>query len=415
MSSRIYSLSRNDRKILSDFYAKFGPSINLTCFFTYLKQVGEDIVVLIIAFKKDRHGDLKMKPVVKGSVDSDRLYIKDIAMGAMGIKLADFEDMGIGRKKWWKYDRWGMEPYRHRTKWNFERPVVNPQVIFNHPRFKYCAWTPACGNVLTYLKTFLEFPKVELLSKIGLGKFCLNRGFLKKLDRDKQFVRFVMDRREAMTQYGLDVIYLSYKNRISFEESKKQCENKRYMEIYGLRYGFLDKLKAYEYLNRSKIEAIVYREYLDACTYLGFDMADTKNVYPISFKERSEQVFELFKARRNQERVEQLRGLELKIRKVANRFKKKEKTIGKFQFVIPRKIEQFNAEGDALENCLGQGIYAQRMADGESLIGFFRKEGKPYAAMEYDLHDRKIVQLYAFGNSQPTSHVKRLASKLMAS
>ena len=73
--------------------------------------------------------------------------------------------------------------------------------------------------------------------------------------------------------------------------------------------------------------------------------------------------------------------------------------------MIPEKLDDLKREGETLHHCVG--TYINRVAKGETMIFFVRKEEepeKPYYTMEWK--NGKIIQCRGFRNCDPTPEVK---------
>ena len=74
-----------------------------------------------------------------------------------------------------------------------------------------------------------------------------------------------------------------------------------------------------------------------------------------------------------------------------------EQTIGNYTFILPKELKELKAEGKALKHCVGS--YADRVANGETVIVFVRQKRKannPLYTLE--IKDGKIVQLRGKNN-----------------
>lgn len=86
--------------------------------------------------------------------------------------------------------------------------------------------------------------------------------------------------------------------------------------------------------------------------------------------------------------------------------------------VMPTCRADFVREGQSLNHCVGRLGYYAAHCDGRRLIVFIRRReepDKPYYTMELDVEDRRIVQLYGYGDRAATKEVRAYAERLAKS
>lgn len=344
------------------------------------------------------------------SVDNHFILRKDVAYCGMAGYQVDWSPENAGRPRHWSYHGcWDSEAWDRRCYFKLHAPVINPELLLESPRFKYCAWTPSCGHLIDYLKAYEAHPRIELLSKADCGYFAARIGFVKALERNKDFMRFFMAHLPEIKErdYGCDVIQMAFRNKLTFEAAKERIRVTR--EFRGLLPAGVDPEKADAYVSGHKTYRSEYGRYLSNCVRLGMDLADTKVTFPRNFRRQDKIVSDRVEELEAQRNREEARKLDRQIAAVAKRFTRLERgSTGTFHVEIPRKAAQFTQVGRLMDNCLGAG-YSVRMAKGEAIIVFVRRasnlKGAPAAAVEYDPRRRKILQCYAAKNSKPPAPV----------
>ena len=396
-------------------HPQYSP-VNRTRFYKYLLPAGNDMEVHTVAVKTKRYGTLSVvKEVVRASVDDPFQYVKDLACLRMGGYTVDWSPEKVGRPHQWSYGGcWESEAWGRRCKWKINCRVINPEVLQQHPRFKYCSWTPECGDILDYLKAYAKHPKIELLSKIGAGRFGTKTGFVAQLERNKGLMRFFSANLEEIKEHnrGVDAIRMAYKADITMDEADTRIKARHAFK--GMRLPpTVDAVKALNFVRySSKWE---YCQYLRNCITLGMDIADTKVTFPKQFKQRRTIVNDRIAEIERVKNAEQAKAMDALIAACAKKFARFEKARGVYRLMLPRKAADLKQEGKRLHNCLGDGHYAAKMARGETLIAFVRHSRKPgaaFVAVEFDPADRRVLQCYGDNNQKPPAPVLKFVAKV---
>lgn len=390
---------------------------NFTRFYHVLQAVGNDIEIHTVACKARRNGSMVVKEVVRMSVDDRWIYFKDVAYCGMAGYQVDWSPDGAGYKRYWSFNgRWDSTAWDRRCGFKLHGRVINPELLLESPRFKYCAWTPECGHLIDYLKAYEAHPRIELLSKAGCGFFAQRIGFVRAMERNKDFMRFFMAHLAEIKEkdYGCDVIQMAFRQKLTFEAAKERIRVTR--EFRGLLPAGVDPEKADGYVSTHHTYRSEYGRYLANCVKLGMDLADTKVAFPRNFRRQDKVVSDRVAEREAQRNAEEARKLDRQIAKVAARFLRLERAAtGTFRVELPRKSAEFARVGRLMDNCLGAG-YSARMARGEAIIAFVRRgadrKKAPAAAVEYDPRRRKILQCYAAKNAPPPAPVLAFVNRV---
>lgn len=85
-----------------------------------------------------------------------------------------------------------------------------------------------------------------------------------------------------------------------------------------------------------------------------------------------------------------------------------------FAVLIAKNPADLDAEGKALQHCVGKGVYDKKMSKGETLIFFIRKANEietPFVTLEYSPSSKKVLQCYAKNNTKPEDNVMQFVEK----
>ena len=400
-----------DAVIAYDFQWHVKPRLpNRTRFYSVLLPSGQDVEVHTVACKAGHRRGVIAKEVVRASVDDPFLYVKDLAFMQMAGYVIDWSPEKIGEPRPWTYrGKWESESYGvARGKWKINGPVINPEALQAHPRFRYCAWTPECGYILDYLKVFAKHPRVELLSKAGAGCFGRKVGFVAQMERDRELARFFLANLETIkaSRYGVNVIRCAYRFKITLDEANNRVDARRRFLPYGLPRE-VDATRAWAYVAKLKCHANGYTEYLRQCRRLGLSLTDTKVTFPRQFSRRQRIVADRVAEMDRRLNAEKAAAMDKQLAVAASRFAHLERARA-FTVVIPRRCSDLVREGKRLHNCLGDGHYAAKMARGETLVAFVRQSTRPgaaFVAVEYSPDQKRVLQCYAAKNQRPQKPV----------
>lgn len=141
-----------------------------------------------------------------------------------------------------------------------------------------------------------------------------------------------------------------------------------------------------------------YRDYIQFCQQLGYDLTDPKVLYPHNLRKAHD---------REMKRVKLAKDAALK-EKVEKRFNADSKRYGyvtpTYLIRPPVSLDELHAEGAALHHCVGS--YTNRVAEGETTILFLRsvtKPDKPFYTLEW--RKDRLVQIRGDHNVPPTPEV----------
>jgi len=140
---------------------------------------------------------------------------------------------------------------------------------------------------------------------------------------------------------------------------------------------------------------------------MGYDMRNEFNLYPKNFKKAHDEKFKeyfKFQNKRAKEDIKRFNKLLKKLRKETSEAEPMNLKIEGLFIRLPENLDELKSEGEFLHHCMG--TYRDRVARGETMIFFIRKEAepdKPYYTLEWK--DR-VVQCRGFHNCDMTPEVK---------
>lgn len=389
---------------------------NRTRFYRYLLPAGHDMEVHTVACKADRCGFVTAKEVVRCSVDEPFIFVKDLASVPIAGYVVDWSPEKLGGARHWSYGgRWASEAWTPRGKWMLRCDVINPEALTRHDRFKYCAWTPECGEIVKWLKVYAAHPRIELLAKAGLEHLGQAAGFVKQLERDKALARLLLENAETIREfrYGIDVIRKAHSRGVSLVDASRTIADRRQFRGYHLPVE-IDAAKALAYIDRKRIRRWDYCLYARNIKSLGLDLLDTKNAFPRYFKQRQQIAADRVAEIERRKKADLMRATDESIGRIADRYAHLERARA-FRVMLPRRSSDLVAEGKRLHNCLGDGHYAARIARGESVIAFVRQAERPsipWVAVEFSPERRQVLQCYAAKKSRPPEPVVQFVHRL---
>ena len=173
------------------------------------------------------------------------------------------------------------------------------------------------------------------------------------------------------------------------------------------------RLMSYEswekYRKAQKCSLHDYRDYLDACHELNYNLKDSAILKPRNFKDMHDRVTALRRIKANKENDRQLREFYPEYHRLYA-FEADGLTM-----VVPKTSEAIIREGKRQNHCVGG--YVDRVVSGNSIILFIRKSDKRsenFYTMEYDPRANRIVQTRGKRNCEATEEVKVFLKKWLA-
>lgn len=271
-----------------------------------------------------------------------------------------------------------------------------------------CIKNKVRGNIDIYdvLRVWQEHPEMEYLVAAGQYKLGLNKSFWKLSDsKKKQIVVWIRQHKGQVTtlQWILDDI-----NGLDHE-----------LREFSMRKRFPYGVTEEYYKEQCKLALCniedQMRDYYKMCKFLKKDLKDKywlmpKDMYKAHRKVMKEREAEL-KVRESREKA--LRNECIK--KIFSKYSKYNFTDGKFTIAVASSMDEIIEQAEVLKQCLISAGYDKKMADGDIILVFIRKEGKPIATMEVHAKQKSIGQFYADEHNRenclPSRRVKELGKQ----
>lgn len=274
-----------------------------------------------------------------------------------------------------------------------------------------------------YFNQYRGTPYLEQLLKIGFFKIAKSvmedhncpefengKTVLDTLGVNK--IQFNMLRKKGNPSVR-DVMILRYAGKISQDEfdilsyTHDEFYDKMYERYLDMRqYTTIYKIK--KYMDKQCImHQKDYFDYTEWLQKMGYDMRNEFNLYPKDFKKsHDEKSVEYIKFKENQAKEDEKR-----FRRLLRKFRKDSSDIDAIHLKLagmfirlPDKLDELKREGETLHHCVG--TYVDKVAKGETMIFFIRKESdpaKPYYTLEWK---GSVIQCRGFKNCDMTPEVK---------
>ena len=386
-----------------------------TRFYAYFTKNDGELVKVTVAVREYKK-QWYCKPVVVHGVHSDRCFGKDIKFTFIAGYTVGWHEQGLSKyQDWYESKDWGwaldnsFDPYA---------PIVNRDYILQHfPEYKYSAVDRYMGvNVFKYLRLYEKFPQIEYLTKLGLHKIAMSTQILRLCGKDKKFRKWLATNRNdiALSSYYIASIIKAYKTGKPIREidnfTTRKIQFDHTEQIGNVKELVKNEIgKFLDYIEQQKTNFYSYRDYLDACQYLGLDMTEEKNRYPHDFKRWNDIRIDEYRTALALKDEQKRQALYDEFAAVASKYlglEYNKKSV--YIAIIAQKPSDLVREGELLHHCVGRMGYDQKFAREESLIFFIRTKEepeKPLATVEYSLKNHAVLQCYADHDSKPNADI----------
>ena len=294
----------------------------------------------------------------------------------------------------------------------YTKQLTTIESIVSHDlSLRYCRWNENV-DALDYIRMYKKFPIIEMLMKLELYHLVFNEKCAKLMTENKTFCKWLYNNRKDIKNnlISFQSIKQAFKKGYDVatynEDIIKKRNDARLLsdilgkDLYKLVKDIKDKDRIVTYAQ--KVGRHNYQDYLEACLYFKLDIHDTKVLFPNDFKYWHDYYINQMETSKNEE-------IDKNILNQATQYKFLLLDLETLDLMFPTKTQDFIDEGEALHHCVGRMSYNKKMANGETLIIFVRRKeelNKPYVTMEYDPTTKKIRQLYADHDHEPSEEVK---------
>lgn len=394
-------------------------------FYAYLTTIRKELVKITVAIRNKGKKIRLMKQVAVHGVSSDNCLVRDMEYAFTGGYRVGWFDEGIhyryGLRPWYNDGIWHSVPFKY---YNPRTTVVNPEYPLQFKVFRYSAieiQKPICP--VTYLRTYLQYPQVEYLVKLGLGKFTGSTMILRRIGKDKRFCKWLIAHKTELQNkhFYIDVVLRSYRTGTPLETLQAYREVKTMLvhdsRLNGIREMFVGKERDrfFAYISQQKTNLHTYADYIKACEYLGLDMTEEKNRYPHDFRRWHDIRIDQYATKKADEDKEKRKELYAQFAAVAEKYLALQgKSDQEYAVFIARSPAELIREGEVLHHCVGRMNYDQRFIREESLIFFVRRIAEldtPFVTVEYSLSQKRVLQCYGDTDTRPDDNVLNYVNK----
>ena len=385
-------------------------------FYSYLTKNDGELVKVTVACK-NRGKRWHCKQVIVHGIHSDKCFLKDICQNYMHNYSVGWYEEGLQRyAKWFEDNEWG---WQYDEYFNICCPILNAEYALRFSEYKYSAIDIyPFFDTFKYLRLYEQYPQAEMLVKFELSSYATSKQILQKVEKDKQFRKWLIANRNEIIGHGYYVgtLLKAYKTNRPLEIVQKTEANKKsffykdnYKDIKRL-FSTDNEITAFlEYIEKQNANISSYSDYLNACTYLGLDMSLPKNRLPHDFKRWHDIRIDEYHTAKALKDAEERKELYVRFAAIAEKYlplqRDKEDT---FIVIIAKNPQDLIHEGNILNHCVGRMNYDQRFIREESLIFFIRNKetpDTPFVTVEYSLENHTVLQCYGYRDSKPDEQV----------
>ena len=394
-----------------------------TCFCKWLQWWHNKLIIRTFAYTYRKKGasPILYTEVERAVVGNEYAVRKNLYKTQMGGYHAVFSEKQKSSTNYYGYTYYYFRPEDFDV-WFCEKvagmysPYINIDYLYTLKKYKYCGYSFK-QDLKEYLEAYEKDPCVEYFGKAGI-RYTAMLG--KKAKKDKSFAKFIIENATKVNNYGYKITEYAYKHKCSFSAAETYYCEKHEADLMFRGYVKpnykVDRIKIYHYaktmLGRWNYAA-TYGDYWNACVNLCLDMRDTKNSMPKNFNEMHDI------------RILEYDSLKAKLDKKAEReFNKRLKAAAeqynfdfsnkKYTIRLPQTKSEFRKESQCLHHCVARMGYDGKMASGKIIIAFVRMveaPDKPYVTVEYNLEDKRIVQIHGINNCNPNEETRNFAYK----
>lgn len=374
-----------------------------------------DIVVRTWAFRKRKDKPVEYTEVERKSLYQNWAVRRNIYLTSMSGYRPVYSPKTVKNSSRYGYNTyWSLK--EEFNKWYSEKPmnvyapIINQDDLFKDDKYKYCGFNGTCYQLFKYLTLYNKYPETEFLGKAGIEA---SPQYIKKVKKDKGFAKWLYKHRYEANSHGVTATLYAYNHNMDVRAAKRFLDLKREAHsrtnnMNGFKEYEDMAMKISEYMDQAGVGVYPYRDYWNACVYLGLDMRDTKNAFPKDFRRMHDLRTEERASKRAKEDAAAKRNMSKKFKKVSEKYRAFEIANENYKVIIPQNPKQLVHEGSVLHHCVGRMGYDAKMASEKCLIGFIRKigdEDTPFVTVEFVMDGNRISQCYADHDSRPPQDV----------
>ena len=345
-----------------------------------------------------------------------------------------------GESKWKRGNRPVMFPYQY----HFESDTCGHVYCDNLPKalagtpWQYCPvreFYDGPMQMLPFLIAHIQHPKLEHLIKTGFRNLASDLAydrsscglldeaqnrthrilrvaaedipFLRELDPNAEILRVFQKYKGVKDRQRLLLWQMEHDVPRDADRCLEYVTAHKLMRYMDGQHSVLREWKTESgWLRYQEMQAVVseYRDYLDMCAKLGYDMSNTFVLFPRSLREAHDRVQQRIKIRND---IQLREDFNTAMKAISRHL---DFEMDGMRIVVPSSPDELAAEGNALHHCVGG--YVNRIARKECIILFLRRcedVSKPFYTIE--VRNRKAVQVRGLQNAGMTPEVKRFMDR----
>ena len=358
---------------------------------------------------------------------------------------------------------WVLKDGKTPEKWHYGRGYHFPYhetinvAALQETRFKYCQYADVdtgLTGLVDWLMLYREEPKVEHLAKAGWYGLITPTG-IKALKDRKVFDWMRKHTKEASKE--LRVQYLvwaarhgkSLKTAVNFFNFKRLFTHNLWAIDHAIERRWheehpdeprprknrlrIDWWRLYSTWSKWKIDVTEYINYLQAAVEAGLDWRNEGTLYPPTkggrdaFMERYERLEAqvateeskraIRKAKAERKRLKALFAERMPEIEMFQKSLERVKTLKGcgYKIILAKTQEELLAEGNKMNNCVGNGVYGRGILEGDTLIVMLKNPaGRSLCDIEIERKAWRVRQCYLKGNQLPPDEVRKLAKRIAA-
>ena len=389
-----------------------------TRFYAYFTKNDGELVKITVAVKT-RYKQWYCKQVAVHGVHSAVCFVKDMEYARLAGYMVGWHDVcPAARQPWYEDGNW----YEAEDKLYdpFALPI-NLDYILRQKEYKYSAVDKLkTTDILKYLRLYEQYPEGEYLLKLGLAQYATSKTILRRLHCDIKFRKWLIQHKTELINkeyYAITLLH-AYSHNKTCTQVQQEAKNKMalrdncYKDIRELFAGHYERF--FSYLAKQQINLVTYKDYFNACLFLGLNMNEDKNRLPHDFKRWHDIRIDEYHSKQAELNAEKRKKLYEQFASIANKYAPLAKKDEVYIVMIAQSPAELTLEGEALHHCVGKMGYDQRFANETSLIFFVRlatQPDVPLATLEYSLQDKKILQCYGDNDSKPQDELLNFVNK----
>ena len=380
---------------------------------------GEVDIIYAISHVEGRRKDRRVAVQAVGMTasDSKTIFYRNLRFyPACGYKVDDWSRPENGTD-------WGWRDCTPKGTGDIPSPVANIDALAR-TKYRYAGIDERSFDIrpAAYLRALHDFPGAELLFKAGLADL-ITPSILKAGRPMAQFIARNLKEIERLNASAM-VVTTAFRRGEPLKLATERVGASFLMKGLPRPKG-VDALTLWRYIRRARISTWDYDRHANYCKRLGLD-GSAMMPAPKHFRHVAEEVEAAWaKEQRRRDRIKAGREREM-AKKRGEIFAAAQQVFAGVAARLPEgvaaawpcQMTDLKAEGDAMGNCIGNGLYDRYVAEGKCAIVFLREATNPdtpWCDVELKREGKKwvVAQCYAKRNT-PAPDVAKEAARAIA-